>query len=278
MVLLRTQPSVVDPDSSPSASLTPSFRPTQSSSSPDQTNSPTTWWRPPLGLNFQWQLNGELDTSIVADVLDIDLFDQPKETVAALHQQGKRVVCYINVGAWEDWRPDKDIFPEAIIGRIYAGYPDERWLDIRQLDLLGPILAARFDLCQAKGFDAVEPDNIDGFEQETGFPLTAADQLRFNRWLAGEAHARGLAIALKNDGSQISELLDVFDFALVEDCVDQGFCGDFQPFVMTGKPVIIVDYTDRMVTISQICAEARRLGYTGLLKQRSLDAWRETCL
>ena len=42
-------------------------------------------------------------------------------------------------------------------------------------------MAARFDLCRQKGFDAVEPDLVDGYIQTTGFPLTAADQLTYNR-------------------------------------------------------------------------------------------------
>ncbi len=67
--------------------------------------------------------------------------------------------------------------------------------------LLAPLMRARLDLCQAKGFDAVEPDNIDGYQVDggTGFPLTAGDQLRYNRWIAAEAHCRGLSIGLKND-------------------------------------------------------------------------------
>jgi hypothetical protein len=47
-----------------------------------------------------------------------------------------------------------------------------------------PILAARIDACRAKGFDAVEADNVDGFANSSGFALTAADQLAYNRTIA----------------------------------------------------------------------------------------------
>ena len=35
-------------------------------------------------------------------------------------------------------------------------------------------MAARFDECREKGFDAVEADLVDGYARDSGFPLTAA--------------------------------------------------------------------------------------------------------
>jgi len=78
-----------------------------------------------------------------------------------------------------------------VLGNDYEGWAGEKWLDIRQISTLAPIMRARLDLCKQKGFDAVEPDNIDGYTNATGFPLTAQDQLDYNIWLANEAHARG---------------------------------------------------------------------------------------
>ena len=60
-----------------------------------------------------------------------------------------------------------------MIGRRYEGFPDERWLDIRRFQLFAEPLERRFDICARKGFDAVEPDNIAGWENKTGFPITA---------------------------------------------------------------------------------------------------------
>ena len=37
------------------------------------------------------------------------------------------------------------------------------------------------------GCDGVEPDNVDGYVNDTGFDLTAGDQLDFNRFARGEA-------------------------------------------------------------------------------------------
>ena len=72
-------------------------------------------------------------------------------------------------------------------------------------------MEARMDSCQANGFDGIEPDNIDGFLNDTGFPLTYGDQLEYNIWLAEAAHARGLSIGLKNDMDQTPDLLTHFD-------------------------------------------------------------------
>ena len=66
--------------------------------------------------------------------------------------------------------------------------------------------AAAGPAARAEGFDGVEADNVDGYANDSGFPLTAADQLRFNRFLARAAHARGLSIGLKNDLGQAAAL------------------------------------------------------------------------
>lgn len=235
-------------------------------------------WRPALATSWQWQLSGlPVDQSVPATMYDLDLFETEASTVAALHAQGRRVVCYISVGSWEEWRPDAADFPAEVIGNDYEGWPGEKWLDIRRLDLLAPLMTARLDLCRAKGFDGVEPDNIDGYTNGTGFPLTAADQLRYNRWLAQAAHARGLSIGLKNDPEQVAELIDDFDWALTEDCFAQGWCDQLRPFVVAGKAVFAAEYTDTGITTADFCAQARTMQFNAILKHRDLDAWREAC-
>ena len=64
-------------------------------------------------------------------------------------------------------------------------------------------MLARLDLAQQRGCDGVEPDNVQSYDDDTGFELTAADQLAFNRRVADEAHARGLAVGLKNGGGRL---------------------------------------------------------------------------
>ncbi|HET9197816.1 MAG TPA: endo alpha-1,4 polygalactosaminidase [Solirubrobacterales bacterium] len=227
-------------------------------------------WRPqPSSAAWQWQLQGKIDTSIEAGVYEVDGFEVGARTVARLHRLGRKVVCYLDVGSWESYRPDADRFPQALLGRAYEGYPDERWLDIRRLDLLAPILRQRIDVCRRKGFDAVEPDNVAGFENETGFPLGAGDQLRFNRWVAREVHRRGMAVALKNDPRQVRQLLGSFDFAVVEECFAYDECGRFSPFVAAGKRVFVAEYQQ---PLAAICAEAERLRFSVIHKDYDLFA------
>jgi endo-alpha-1,4-polygalactosaminidase (GH114 family) len=255
--------------------------PTPSLYLPYVTGSPTPfWWQPSPGTTWQWQLTGPIDSSFDVNMYDIDLFDNDADTVAALQAQGRRVVCYISVGSWEDWRPDADQFPPSILGKDYEGWPGEKWLDIRRIDLLAPIMRARFDLCKAKGFDGIEPDNIDGHTNDTGFALTYEDQLNYNTWLAGEAHARGLSIGLKNDGEQAEDLLPHFDWAMTEDCFADEWCEEMKPFVNAGKAVFAAEYTDQMSTaqfLNEVCALAEAMGFSAILKGRNLNAWRTGC-
>jgi hypothetical protein len=231
-------------------------------------------WIPAPGTTWQWQLSGAVDQSVDAQMYDIDLFDTAPSLVASLHAAGRRVVCYVDVGTYEPARPDAGTFPAAAIGSDVAGWPGEKWLDVRRLDLLGPIIEQRLDLCRQKGFDGVEPDNVDGYANASGFPLTAADQLRFNRFVAAAAQARGLSVGLKNDLGQAATLQPDFDWALNEQCHQYGECALLQPFAQAGKAVFIAEYS---LDPSAFCGPATAAGFAALRKTLALDAWRQSC-
>lgn len=235
------------------------------------------WWKPGIDTTWQWQLSGEIDTKFNVDMYDIDLFESDAETVQALKAAGRIVICYISAGSREDWRPDAAAFPPEIIGRDYQGWPGENWLDIRRIDLIAPIMQARLDACAAKGFDGVEPDNIDAYTNNTGFPLTYSDQLVYNTWLAQEAHARGLSIGLKNDAEQASDLLAYYDWALLEECFEGDWCEEMLPFIRAGKPVFAAEYVESGARLSEICPQAKSLGFSVILKRIDLDPFRESC-
>ena len=230
-------------------------------------------WQPTPGLTWQWQLTEPVDTSIAAQVYDIDGVDNSAVVVSALHAAGHKVIRYVNAGAYENFRPDANRFPAGLLG-LSDGWPGENWLDIRQLNELRPIMAARFKTCEQKGFDAIEADNVDGYENDTGFPLTAADQLAYNRMLAGLAHADGLAIGLKNDLDQVSQLLPDFDFAIDEQCAEYTECDELEPFVKAGKAVFEAEYN---VPLSEFCSQSEALGFSAILKDTALDATRQAC-
>lgn len=231
-------------------------------------------WRPRPGLAWQWQLDGRVDAAAAdVPVYDIDGFENGAADVARLHRAGRKVICYINVGAREDYRPDKDAFPRSVLGRP-NGWQGERWLDIRRISLLRPIMERRFDMCREKGFDAVEPDLVEGYSHDTGFPLTARDQLRYNRMIAGIAHERGLSVGLKNDLPQIPQLVDDFDFAVNEQCAQYAECARLTPFIEAGKAVFHVEYTE---PAHRFCPVSRELGLSSMRKKWELGVWRRAC-
>jgi hypothetical protein len=231
-------------------------------------------WVPTPGSTWQWQLSKSVDQSVDAQVYDIDLFDNSALVVSSLHAQGRHVICYLDAGTWEGWRPDAGEFPASVLGSADPGWTNERWLDIRQLSVLEPIMQARLEMCKQKGFDGVEVDNVDGYANSTGFPLTAADQLAYNKWLASAAHALGLSIALKNDTGQVAQLEPYFDFALNEQCFQYSECNKLAPFVTAGKAVFEVEYN---LEPSQFCAQANALGLMAMKKNLSLDVWGSPC-
>ena len=233
-------------------------------------------WRPTATTEpWLWQLQGPIDASVPASVYDVDGFETSRRTVSQLHRLGRKVVCYLDVGSWESYRPDKGEFPRSVIGRRYAGFPNERWLDIGRFHLFERPLERRFAMCARKGFDAVEPDNIAGWEPEnhTGFEITRAEQLRFNRWIARQAHERGMAVALKNDGRQARRLIHSFDFAIVEQCFQYDECGYYRPFVAQNKPVFEAEHEQQP---AQYCEAALAIGFSAIHKSYGLFAkpWR----
>ncbi|MFE8583990.1 endo alpha-1,4 polygalactosaminidase [Sphingomonas sp. NCPPB 2930] len=254
--------------------------------SPTPTATPTPsaggWWRPERTLSWQWQLSGTLNTGYAVAAYDIDLFDSSATTIADLHRQGRRVICYFSAGSSENWRPDDAQFASGDRGKALSGWAGERWLRIDSAGVR-KVMAARLDLARAKGCDAVEPDNVDGYANDNGLGLTAAMQLDYNRFLAAEAHGRGLAIGLKNDTDQIAALQPAFDFALNEQCHEFSECGGYSAFLDAGKPVLVAEYADRYRSNSggardAMCAASRQQGVRTLVLALALDdSYRFSC-
>jgi len=238
---------------------------------------PGSWWRPEKGMTWDWQLSS-VDTSNDVDAYDID-WEEDASIVQDLDARGIRAICYVSVGSYEDWRSDAEEFeahPE-VLGNDYEGWPGEKFIDIRS-PIVRDIMEARFDTCVGKGFDAIEPDNQDVYEADSGFPLTRADGLEYAQWLAEQAHARGMAIVQKNASDLADDLFDLFDGALTEDCFDQGnWCGDMGGYLDRDKPLLMAEYTDTGVSFAAACAWAEPLGASPILKNRDLDTWVEFC-
>ncbi|HTA13556.1 MAG TPA: endo alpha-1,4 polygalactosaminidase, partial [Solirubrobacteraceae bacterium] len=224
-------------------------------------------WIPTQHLTWYWQLQGTVNNNEPVAAYDIDGFENTAAEVAALHAQGKRVICYIDVGTSENFRPDFASFPAAAEGSS-NGWPGEKWLDVRDLSGLEPIMTARFQMCKEKGFDAVEPDNMDGYENKTGFPITAAEQVTYDTWVANEVHTLGMAVFQKNDGEQTAQLEPHFDGALDEQCNQYSECSNFQAYLSAGKPVLNAEYS---LAASTFCAADNASGIMGARFALELD-------
>jgi hypothetical protein len=259
------------PDPTPTPTPTPTPNPT-----------PDTWWKPVANTSWHWQLSGALKTNVAATIYDIDLFDVSSATISQLKGAGHKVVCYFSAGSSEDWRSDFSRFNSADKGQAMDEWPGERWIDVRSQNVR-LIMAARLDLAKSKGCDGVEPDNVDGYTNSTGFPLTAQNQIDYNRFLAEEAHRRGLAIGLKNDVDQLAALEPYFDFAVNEQCHQYNECSGYAVFTSKNKPVLNAEYAAKYRNNTRgardaMCAAARQLNMRSLVLPLSLDgSYRFSC-
>lgn len=233
---------------------------------------------PPHEAGFAISLSDpNMDPAPGIAVYELDLFDAAQPTIDAIHAAGGYAICYFSAGSLEDWRPDAARFPKELLGNAYLGWPGERWLDVRRRDVLAPILEARLDLAVKKSCDAVDPDNVDGFSNGTGFAISADEQRAFNLWLAETAHDRNLAIALKNAAELVPQLAESFDFAVVESCAAEDACGAFEPFAERGKAVFQIEYRHETHDWPDVCRAAAARGFTAILAGRELDGTAETC-
>lgn len=239
------------------------------------------WLTLTLNDRWQWQLLGSVNTEYDVAVYDIDLFNVSVNSINDLQASGRKVICYFSAGSYEDFREDAGLFPDEVLGSTLDGFADERWLDIRS-PIVQQIVLVRLDIAKAKGCDGVEPDNMDGYANATGFDLNADDQLAFNRFVANEAHARGLAVALKNDLEQIPDLVAYFDFAVNEQCHEFNECEELVPFIAAGKPVYNAEYAAVYVNdVNQrnsMCEDSINLGLDTLILPLELDdSFRFSC-
>jgi hypothetical protein len=141
---------------------------------------------------WDWQLATpvQINPDTTIKIYDIDMFDnETSGAVQTLHDKGYKVICYVDVGSWENWRDDANAFPQSILGAPLSNWPDERYVDIRDVTpeksttgtALATILTVRFNRARNMGCDAIEPDNMDSYEEtaheSSAFPLSYDDQM-----------------------------------------------------------------------------------------------------
>jgi hypothetical protein len=78
-----------------------------------------------------------------------------------------------------------------------------------------------------------------------------------------------MAVALKNDGRQAAQLVDQFDFAVVEECFQYEECSYYRIFVERGKAVLAAEYE---LPTTDFCTAAASLGFSAIRKSYDLFA------
>jgi Glycoside-hydrolase family GH114 len=205
------------------------------------------WYPPHLApdhrpMRWDWQIGRTTPLKRTGkhavDIYDIDGFLTTRAEVAAIQNRWPastlahpKTVCYLDL-AWEDYRPDASpssrggYFPAASLGNVYYGYPEERWVDFRQLDALKPMLRERISMCARKGFSAVELDDIDSFDppSTTGFRLTPGDAQNYLAYAFNLIHSDGMTGLWKNSPYLSWWGRQYADGAVLEECYTYHMC------------------------------------------------------
>jgi hypothetical protein len=266
----------------------------------------SSWWIPSLGVQpWQWELSHPLRLNNARDmgtddtlpdgkpapapvIYDIDGIINPASTVAALHADGKHVVCYIEVGAAGNYY---SAVQEGIATTYYAqlqqadefgnkvpGYP-EYYLNIESPTTVSIIESMIDQQCAAKGFDAVETDIDEEYHDNNGIvpTLTKDDQESYMTTLAKYMHGLGLAWWIKNPDdtgdSYASDMFPLADAVLTEQCNQYSSCGLLSAYV-GNKAVFNAEYH---LKTSQFCRHDDHRGFNGARFNVDLTGIRQPC-
>ncbi|GFP56429.1 hypothetical protein ACSS6W_006711 [Trichoderma asperelloides] len=252
----------------------------------------TSTWQPSVNATWQIVLQGAIqldNTTTTPDpdvsIFDLDLFVNNATTFETLQRDGKKVICYFSAGSYENFRPDKDRFNESDLGKPLDGWPDERWLNLSSPNVRS-IMKDRIALAWSKGCDAIDPDNVDGYQNDNGLNLTQQDSIDFLQFLHGVASSYHMAIGLKNAGDIIPNVLDFINFSVNEQCAQYSECTTFEPFIKAGKPVFHIEYPKGAPTIdpsqaADLCSHsgigAGSANFSTVLKKMNLDGFVQYC-
>ncbi|KAF4457097.1 hypothetical protein F53441_885 [Fusarium austroafricanum] len=250
-------------------------------------------WQPEVGTPWQIMLSetvkvpkgGASSLSPDVPIWDFDLFDNPKSTMTALSKAGKKVICYFSAGTWEKWREDARSFPKKDLGKGLDGWPDERWVNISSIAVRA-IMAKRIALAAEKGCDAIDPDNMDGYDNDNGLGLTEQDTISYVQFLSAEAAKYNMVMGMKNGGDITEEVIDYVAFCINESCIQYRECDLYAPYIEAGKPVFNIEYPKSAPKVSKdqkakICSTKGAAKYSDdfskIVKKMSLDSWAMYC-
>jgi hypothetical protein len=201
---------------------------------------------PPSG-RWDYQIGGSVEFSPAPAVVSRDSEDQPWPGVYS--------ICYVN--AFQSQPGDSSLKSAWLVvnGKNVGdpNWPGEYMLDTKghRTELVNAFTAV-MSRCAAKGFKAVEFDNLDSYDRSKG-GLTQADNVAYAKDLVAAAHALGLAAGQKNAVELVGQV--PFDFAIAESCLKYSECGGY---TAAYRVVLDVEYVEEMSasTFQSRCAAA----------------------
>jgi hypothetical protein len=192
----------------------------------------------PVGPDVDYQLGGSRGVPARVGVVVRDRASRPLP--------GHYNVCYVN--GFQTQAAEASFWKRRM-GLVLRrkGHPvvDSAWgewlLNLRTAKKrirLARIVGAWTRGCAARGFDAVEFDNLDSFTRSGGM-LKRKHAIAYARLLVRAAHSAGLAAGQKNlsdfDGRTVG-----YDFAVAEECGRYRECGDYVAHF--GRRVLSIEY------------------------------------
>ena len=213
-----------------------------------------TWSPPPVDADFDYQIGGPYRVPSGVTVVSRDWY-------GGRPLRNGYSICYINAFQTQPDlagvdRPDERSNWPAHLVLDHLGDPN--WPGEYLIDISTPAkrqaardhVALMIRQCAAKGFDAVEFDNLDSWTRFRGTAL--ADQVPFGRrqtimfarLITRYAHQQGLAVGQKNTasfGRKVSLRRIGFDFAIAESCGVWNECGRYTR--VFGDNVIAIEYS-----------------------------------
>jgi hypothetical protein len=218
---------------------------------------------PPANARWLARLDGAVDISQDAEFFYLDADQQVSSDLQTLRAEGRHYLCYLSAGSVESFRDDAKDFPPSAVGNQLSGFPNERWLDVRDAGVR-ELMARRVESFAARGCDGVTPSSLAVHVADTGFDLTLADALDYARWLAKQIHAAGMSAGLSGPSDMTGELWPSFDFGLAIGCVKSTRCGEYAVFGQAKKPVLYIELGDAEAAPG-LCKAAQALGFDALI-------------
>ena len=295
---------------STTSTTTTSTTSTTTTSTTSTTQPSGSWWTaPPGNLPWQWYLGDTLDLSSPAQmgtddklpdgsaapdpvVYDIDGIENPTSTVTALHGMGDHVICYIEVGTAGSYYTAaqegiattyyQQLQAAGDLGGQLPGYSEENFVNINAPSAVTIIESMIDQQCAAKGFDAVETDldeTYDDHEGATGFAkFSETQEQTYLTTLADYMHSLHLgwiAKDLDDTGDNFAALMEpLADGIITEQCNQYGTCSALTSYEGQ-KAVLNAEYSPE--TTSEFCTYDDANDINGALFDVNLDGPRSPC-